>query len=45
MASGPERPDAVKGDQGSPDAMDFKSGIRVIRLQGEQSGHHVCVVE
>lgn len=41
MASGPERPDAARGDQRSPDAMGLKlGGIRVIRFPGEQCGHH-----
>jgi hypothetical protein len=39
MTSGPERPDAEKGDQRSPDAMDSKfAGIRVARFPGEQCG-------
>jgi hypothetical protein len=36
MTSGPERPDAAKGDQRSPDAMDLRLGIRVARFPGEQ---------
>jgi hypothetical protein len=39
MAPGPERPDAAKGDQRSPDAMDLRLGIRVVRFPGEQCGH------
>jgi len=38
MTSGPERPDAEKGDQRSPDAMDLGLGIRVVRFPGEQCG-------
>jgi hypothetical protein len=46
MTSGPERPDAVKGDREgiatasprSPDAMDLELGIRVVRFPGEQCG-------
>jgi hypothetical protein len=41
MAPGPERPDAAKGDQRSPDAMDLELGIRVARLPDEQCGDHV----
>jgi hypothetical protein len=37
MASGPERPDAAKGDQRSPDAMDLVLGIRVARFPGEHA--------
>jgi hypothetical protein len=38
MASGPERPDAAKGDQRSPDAMDLRLGIRVIRFRANNAG-------
>jgi len=39
MASDPERPDAAKGDQRSPDAMDLRcAGIRVASFPGRQYG-------
>jgi hypothetical protein len=38
MTSGPERPDAAKGDQRSPDAMDLKlAGIRVVRFRANNA--------
>lgn len=33
MAPGPERHDATKGDQRSPDAMDLEDGLRVARFR------------
>jgi hypothetical protein len=44
MAPGPERPDAAKGDQRSPDAMDLRLDIRVIRFPGEQCGEDAGTV-
>jgi hypothetical protein len=38
MAPGPERPDAAKGDQRSPDAMDLRLGIRVVRFRANNGG-------
>jgi hypothetical protein len=38
MAPGPERPDAAKGDQRSPDAMDLRLGIRVVRFRANNAG-------
>jgi len=39
MAPGPERPDAAKGDQRSPDAMDYGfGGIRVVRFRANNAG-------
>jgi hypothetical protein len=38
MRSGPERPDAAKGDQRSPDAMDLRLGIRAGRTMRTSLG-------
>jgi hypothetical protein len=44
MAPGPERPDAAKGDQRSPVALDLRWGIRVARSPAEQCGHDAIIV-
>ena len=38
MTSSPERPDAARGDQRSPDAMDLELDIRVATLFGRAMG-------
>jgi hypothetical protein len=45
LTSGPERPDAVKGDQRSPDAMDLELRHPCRSLSRRTCGHHVSVVE
>jgi hypothetical protein len=45
MTSGPERPDAAKGDQKIAGRHGFEIGHPRRSLPGEQCGNHECVVE